>query len=229
MNRFLQALSNLFRIEDLRKRVLFTLALLAVYRIGAHIPTPGINKDVLEAYFQSAQNSALGIFDLFSGGNLHRLTIFALGIMPYITSSIILQLMTVVFPYLERLQKEGELGRRKITQYTRYLTVALSIIQSLTIAGTLERQQNLVYHPGFAFVLMTVLTLTTGSAFIMWLGEQISERGIGNGMSLIIFVGIVVGLPRAINDLYEKAFVTHQWGGFAPIYIILLLALMRSE
>src|SRR5689334_778621 len=184
MNRFLQALSNLFRIEDLRKRVLFTLALLAVYRIGAHIPTPGINKDVLEAYFQSAQNSALGIFDLFSGGNLHRLTIFALGIMPYITSSIILQLMTVVFPYLEKLQKEGELGRRKITQYTRYLTILLSIIQSTTIATALQSTnyggQALVFHPGIGFILLTILTLTTGSAFIMWLGEQISERGIGN-------------------------------------------------
>src|SRR6267142_5507062 len=230
MNRFLQALANLFRIEDLRKRVLFTLALLAVYRIGAHIPTPGINKDVLELYFQQAQNSALGIFDLFSGGNLRRLTIFALGIMPYITSSIILQLMTVVFPYLERLQKEGELGRRKITQYTRYLTVALSIIQSSSIAATLQNatgpnNQSFVYHPGLTFTLMTILTLTTGSAFIMWLGEQISERGIGNGMSLIIFVGIVVGLPRAIFDLYEKV-KTQAWGAFTPLAIILLLVLM---
>src|SRR6266481_6078706 len=209
MNRFLQALANLFRIEDLRKRVLFTLALLAVYRIGAHIPTPGINKDVLELYFSAAQGTALGIFDLFSGGNFRRLTIFALGIMPYITSSIILQLMTVVFPYLERLQKEGELGRRKITQYTRYLTIALAIIQSFSTATLLQSSQNsggqaLVYHPGWGFTLMTVLTLTTGSAFIMWIGEQISERGIGNGMSLIIFVGIVVGLPRAVVDLYEK-------------------------
>src|SRR5215831_18970882 len=226
MNRFIEAVKNIFRIEDLRKRVLFTLALLMVYRIGAHIPTPGINVSELERIFNAAQGTALGLFDLFSGGNFRQLTIFALGIMPYITASIILQLMQVVFPYLERLQKEGELGRQKITQYTRYLTIALSIIQSLTIAGTLQSQQNLVYHPGLAFVLMTVLTLTTGSAFIMWLGEQISERGIGNGMSLIIFVGIVVGLPRAINDLYEKAFVTHQWGGFAPIYIILLLVLM---
>src|SRR5437879_11177525 len=231
MNRFLTALANLFRIEDLRKRVLFTLALLAVYRIGAHIPTPGINSAVLDQIFSAAQGTALGIFDLFSGGNFRRLTIFALGIMPYITSSIILQLMTVVFPYLERLQKEGELGRRKITQYTRYLTVALSIIQSSSIAATLQNatgpnNQSFVYHPGPTFTLMTILTLTTGSAFIMWLGEQISERGIGNGMSLIIFVGIVVGLPRAINDLYEKAFVTHQWGGFTPIYIILLVVLM---
>ncbi len=157
----------------------------------------------------SRQVSFLGIFDLFSGGNFRRLTIFALGIMPYITSSIILQLMTVVFPYLESLQKEGELGRRKITQYTRYLTILLSIIQSTTIATALQASnyggQSLVYHPGPSFILMTILTLTTGSAFIMWLGEQISERGIGNGMSLIIFVGIVVGLPRGIFDLYEKA------------------------
>ena len=231
MNRFFQALTNLFRIEDLRKRVLFTLALLAVYRIGAHIPTPGINTTVLDQFFQQAQGTALGIFDLFSGGNFRRLTIFALGIMPYITSSIILQLMTVVFPYLERLQKEGELGRRKITQYTRYLTIALSIIQSLSIAATLQAPsaslngQSLVYHPGLAFTLMTVLTLTTGSAFIMWLGEQISERGIGNGMSLIIFVGIVVGLPRAIVDLYEKS-RTQAWGVFTPMAIVLLLVLM---
>src|SRR5499427_7667868 len=174
MNRFIEAVKNIFRIEDLRKRVLFTLALLMVYRVGAHIPTPGINSAVLDQIFNQAQGSALGIFDLFSGGNFRRLTIFALGIMPYITASIILQLMTVVFPYLERLQKEGELGRRKITQYTRYLTIVLSIIQSLTIAGTLQSQPNLVYHPGPAFVLMTILTLTTGSAFIMWLGEQIS-------------------------------------------------------
>ena len=151
MNRFFQALTNLFRIEDLRKRVFFTLGLLAVYRVGAHIPTPGINNAVLDQLFQQAQGTALGIFDLFSGGTFRRMTIFALGIMPYITSSIILQLMTVVFPYLERLQKEGELGRRKITQYTRYLTIALSIIQSLSIAATLKAQSlngvSLVYHP----------------------------------------------------------------------------------
>src|SRR5262252_7474953 len=225
MNRFVEAVKNIFRIEDLRKRVLFTLALLMVYRVGAHIPTPGINVAELERIFNQAQGSALGIFDLFSGGNFRRLTIFALGIMPYITASIILQLMQVVFPYLERLQKEGELGRQKITQYTRYLTIVLSVIQSLTIAGTLESQPNLVYHPGPAFVLMTILTLTTGSAFIMWLGEQISERGIGNGMSLIIFVGIVVGLPRAIVDLWEKS-RSQAWGAFTPLAIILLLVLM---
>jgi len=229
MNRFIEAFRNLFRIPDLRNRVLFTLALLAVYRIGAHIPTPGINWRVLELLFQQGQGSFLGIFDLFSGGNLRRLTIFALGIMPYITASIILQLMTVVFPYLERLQKEGELGRRKITQYTRYLTIVLSVIQSVTIATALQTAnysgQALVYHPGPGFILMTILTLTTGSAFIMWLGEQISERGIGNGMSLIIFVGIVVGLPRAILDLYEK-YKTQWLGVFTPLALILLIALM---
>src|SRR5207237_808476 len=164
MNRFIEAIRNMFRVEDLRKRVLFTLALLAVYRIGAHIPTPGINVTELERIFTQAQGSALGLFDLFSGGNFRNLTIFALGIMPYITASIILQLMQVVFPYLERLQKEGELGRQKITQYTRYLTIALSIIQSLTIAGTLQSQANLVYHPGLPFVLMIAVV-----AFIVFM------------------------------------------------------------
>jgi preprotein translocase subunit SecY len=229
MNRFFQAFANLFRIEDLRNRLFFTLGLLAVYRIGAHIPTPGINTAALEEAFKASAGSVLGLFDLFSGGNFRRQSIFALGIMPYITSSIILQLMTVVFPYLERLQKEGELGRRKITQYTRYLTIALSIVQGTTIATTLQSQtiagQPLVYHPGIGFILMTVLTLTTGSAFIMWLGEQISERGIGNGMSLIIFVGIVVGLPNAIYDLVEKA-RTQYWGGFTPLVLVFLVALM---
>jgi preprotein translocase subunit SecY len=229
MTRFFEALKNMFRIPDLRNRVLFTLALLAVYRIGAHIPTPGINGDVLTQMFNQAQGSVLGIFDLFSGGNFRKLTIFALGIMPYITASIILQLMQVVFPYLERLQKEGELGRRKITQYTRYLTIVLSVIQSLTIASTLQATtmsgQSLVYHPGWGFTLMTILTLTTGSAFIMWLGEQISERGIGNGMSLIIFTGIVVGLPRAVDDLRTKA-STAAWGPFTGLVLIFLVVLM---
>jgi preprotein translocase subunit SecY len=229
MKRFVEALKNMFRIPDLRNRVLFTLALLGVYRIGAHIATPGINATVLEEMFKQAQGSVLGIFDLFSGGSFRKLTIFALGIMPYITASIILQLMQVVFPYLERLQKEGELGRRKITQYTRYLTIVLSVIQSLTIASTLQATnmngQSLVYHPGIGFTLMTILTLTTGSAFIMWLGEQISERGIGNGMSLIIFVGIVVGLPRAVDDLITKA-RTAAWGPFTGLALIFLVALM---
>src|SRR6202158_3467673 len=232
MNQFFEAFANMFRIADLRKRILFTLAMLAVYRFGAFLPTPGINTDVLAQLFQQNQGSVLGIIDLFSGGNFRRLTIFALGIMPYITASIILQLMTVAWPYLERLQKEGELGRRKITQYTRYLTIILSIVQSLSIAFTLQRQngpngESLVYNPGIGFTLMTILTLTTGSAFIMWLGEQISDRGVGNGMSLIIFSGIVVGLPRAVGDLWEKA-KTQQWGSFTPIALLGLIALMLA-
>ncbi len=229
MNRFFQAIANMFRIPDLRKRVLFTLAMLAVYRIGAQFPTPGINPDVLARLFEQGRGSVLGIIDLFSGGNFRRLTIFALGIMPYITASIILQLMTVVWPYLERLQKEGELGRRKITQYTRYLTVVLSAFQSFSIALTLQRAPaeggQLVYHPGLGFTLMTMLTMTTGTAFIMWLGEQISDRGIGNGMSLIIFAGIVVGVPRAVVDLWDRA-RTQQWGSLTVLGLILLLAVM---
>jgi preprotein translocase subunit SecY len=231
MRKLLEAFRNIFSTPDLRKRVLFALALLAVYRLGSYIPTPGINTDALEQLFKQYQGSALGIFNLFSGGNLRRLTIFALGIMPYITSSIVLQLLVVVWPYLERLQKEGELGRRKITQYTRYLTIILSAFQSFAIARTLEAQQMsgspLVYHPGLRFILMTMLTLTTGSAFIMWLGEQISDRGIGNGMSLIIFTGIVVGLPPAVSDLWSKI-KTEEWGPLTPIAVIALLALMLA-
>jgi len=231
MRKLLEAFRNIFSTPDLRKRVLFALALLAVYRLGSYIPTPGINTDALEQLFKQYQGSALGIFNLFSGGNLRRLTIFALGIMPYITSSIVLQLLVVVWPYLERLQKEGELGRRKITQYTRYLTIALSAFQSFAIARTLEAQNlsgsPLVYHPGVRFILMTMLTLTTGSAFIMWLGEQISDRGIGNGMSLIIFTGIIVGLPPAIADLWSKV-KTEEWGPLTPIAVLALLALMLA-
>jgi preprotein translocase subunit SecY len=233
MNRFFNSVANIFRVEDLRNRVFFTLAMLAVYRLGSFVPTPGINADLLEELFRQSQGSLLGVFDLFSGGNFRRLTIFALGIMPYITASIILQLMTVVFPYLERLQKEGELGRRKITQYTRYLTVGLALFQSLMISKTLESTtlstaggaRALVYNPGWGFVLMTMLTLTTGTAFIMWLGEQISDRGIGNGMSLIIFAGIVVGLPRAIADLFTKI-GNKEWGNFTALFTILLLVVM---
>ena len=183
----LEKLSNVFRVPDLRKRILFTLGLLAVYRFGGHIPTPGINADLLSQFFDQNRGTFLGFVDLFSGGQLRRLTIFALGIMPYITASIILQLMTVVYEPLAKLQKEGELGRKKITQWTRYLTLLLSAVQSLGIAITLERQTisggtAFVNNPGIGFVLMTMLTLTTGSVFIMWLGEQITDRGVGNGM-----------------------------------------------
>ena len=183
MTKFLEAFANIFRVPDLRKRLLFTLGLLAVYRLGGHIPTPGINITRWEEFFSSAAGSIFGFFDLFAGGNIRRLTIFALGIMPYITASIILQLLTVVVPTLEKLSKEGELGRRKITQYTRYLTIALSIIQSSTIATTLQSQaiggQGLVYHPGWGFTMMTILTLTTGSAFIMWLASRSANAASG--------------------------------------------------
>jgi preprotein translocase subunit SecY len=218
----IEAVQNIFNIPDLRKRILFMLGLLAVYRIGAFIPTPGIDSEALAAFFQASQGTVLGFADLFTGGNLSRLTIFALGIMPYITASIILQLLTVVWPYLEKLSKEGDLGRRKITTYTRYLTVALSLVQSMGIAVALQRQGQFVINPGIGFVLMTMLTLTTGTAFIMWLGEQITERGIGNGMSLIIFAGIVVGLPAAIAEMYERV-STNQWG---VLTLIVLIAMM---
>src|SRR5437016_8335963 len=198
-----EKLANIFRVPDLRTRVLFTLAMLAVYRLGGHIPTPGINADLLSQFFDQQRGTVLGFVDLFSGGNLRRLTIFALGIMPYITASIILQLLTVVYEPLARLQKEGELGRKKITQWTRYLTFILSILQSLGIAWTLK-SGGYVLDPGWRFILMTIITLTTGSVFIMWLGEQITERGVGNGMSLLIFSGIVVGLPRGIYELWLK-------------------------
>jgi preprotein translocase subunit SecY len=218
-------LANIFRIPDLRKRVLFTLGLLAVYRIGGHIPTPGINGDRLAQFFEQNKGSVLGFVDLFSGGNLRRLTIFALGIMPYITASIILQLLTVVYEPLAKLQKEGEMGRKKITMWTRYLTVILSAVQSFGIAISLQKAGDFVNTPGVGFILMTMLTLTTGSAFIMWLGEQITERGIGNGMSLLIFTGIVVGLPRGVIDLYQKA-STSAWGVFTAPAILMLLVLM---
>jgi preprotein translocase subunit SecY len=231
MRKLVEAIRNIVRTPDLRNRVLFTLAMLAVYRIGAYIYTPGINTDLLQQLFQQSRGSVLGLIDLFSGGNLRRMTIFALGIMPYITAAIILEIMVVVWPYLERLQKEGELGRRKITQYTRYLTVVLSVFQSFTIALTLQRQnfsgQPLVYHPGVRFTLLTILTLTAGSIFIMWLGEQISERGIGNGMSLIIFASIIVGLPSGIHDLWSKL-ENATWGAMTPIVIILLLGLFAA-
>jgi preprotein translocase subunit SecY len=205
----LQSLRNIWDIPDLRKRVLFTLGLLGVYRLGAHVPTPGINSKALIDFFEQNRGNWMGLVDMFSGGNLGKVTVFALGIMPYISASIILQLLTVVWPYLEKLSKEGELGRRKITQYTRYGTVLLSIVQSLGISAYLERMTlqdkfRIVEHPGIAFKLMTVLTLTTGTAFIMWLGEQITDRGIGNGMSLIIFAGIVVGFPRGLLDSAQK-------------------------
>jgi len=218
----LEKFLNIFRIPDLRKRVLFTLGILAVYRLGAFIPTPGINTHQLELLFNSQNGSALGLMDLFGGGNLRRMTIFALGIMPYITASIIFQLLTVVYEPLARIQKEGELGRRKITQWTRYMTVVLAALQSIGIAAILTKQ-GLVLHPGIGFSLMTVLTLTTGSGFIMWLGEQITDRGIGNGMSLLIFAGIIAGLPRGIGDLIQKV-QTSAWGSLTIFAVLFILA-----
>jgi preprotein translocase subunit SecY len=220
--KFFEAVANVFRIPDLRKRLLFALGLLAVYRLGGHIPTPGIDANRLNDFFNRNAGGVFGFIDLFSGGMLRRLTIFALGIMPYITASIILQLLTVVWPTLEKLQKEGELGRRKITQWTRYLTLGLALMQSLGIATALQgAQQGLVIHPGISFTLMTILSLTTGTVFIMWLGEQITERGIGNGMSLLIFTGIVVGLPNAIREM-----VTHVQTGDWPLIQIIIIILM---
>src|SRR4051812_4495844 len=227
----LEKFLNVFRVPDLRKRVLFTLGMLAVYRLGSHIPTPGINADALSQLFDQSAGGFLGYLNLFSGGNFRRLTIFALGIMPYITASIILQLLTVVYEPLAKLQKEGELGRKKITEWTRYLTLILSAMQSFGIALTLEKSSTgtggvaYVTNPGISFVLMTVLTLTTGSVFIMWLGEQITERGVGNGMSLLIFAGIVVGLPRGIADLIDKA-KNQAWGTFTMPAMLVLVALM---
>ncbi|HVA65100.1 MAG TPA: preprotein translocase subunit SecY [Terriglobales bacterium] len=225
----LESLSNIYKVADLRKRVLFTFFIMLVYRLGSHIPTPGINTQLLSQWFAQNSGTLLGYLNIFSGGNFSRLTIFALGIMPYITAAIILELMTVVWPYLEKLQKEGELGRRKITQYTRYLTIVLSIFQSMGIAFTLQKNTyngaGFVLNPGVGFILMTILTLTTGSAFVMWLGEQITDRGVGNGMSLIIFAGIVVGLPNAIGDLWTKV-QTNYWGALTVPGMLLLLALM---
>jgi len=194
---------NIGKIPELKRRIIATLLLLAVYRIGVHIPTPGIDGNVLASIFERAKGTLLGFFDMFAGGGLERLSVFALGIMPYISASIILQLLTVVVPTLERLSKEGEAGRRKITQYTRYGTVIISLIQGFGISIGLEQMRGaggelVVYNPGWSFRLMTMITLTGGTSFIMWLGEQITEKGIGNGISLIIFAGIVARMPNAI-------------------------------
>ena len=223
----IESFRNIFVIPDLRKRIIFTFMLLAVYRLGAFIPTPGVDPQAIAEFTQAAAGTVLGFLNLFSGGALGRMTVFALGIMPYISASIILELLTVVWPYLEKLSKEGELGRRKITQYTRYGTVVLSVIQSLGISFFLERTTApggaaLVPHPGWAFRLMTVLTLTTGTAFVMWLGEQITERGVGNGISLIIFAGIVVGLPQAILNTITDI----KTGSMSIITVVVLVVFM---
>jgi preprotein translocase subunit SecY len=227
---FINSVRNIFAVPDLRKRVFFTLAMLAVYRFGSHVRTPGIDPDALAALWERGdlQRSLAGVMDLFSGGNFKVVSIFALGITPYITASIILQLMTVVSPRLKALQEEGELGRRKITQYTRYLTVVLCSVQSFGIAYWLQNQVtttgSLVRSPGVGFIAMTMLTLATGTTFIMWLGEQITERGVGNGISLIIFAGIVLRLPSGVQIIYEK--LTSGGTGTALGVIALLIAMV---
>jgi len=221
---------NIFKIPELKRRILWTLAFLAVYRVGVHIPTPGINGDALASFFAQARGTLFSLIDMFSGGALERLSVFALGIMPYISASIILQLLTVVIPYLAQLQKEGEIGRKKIVQYTRYGTVVLSIIQGFGIAVGLEKMtgaagEMVVMAPGWSFRIMTVITLTAGTAFIMWLGEQITERGIGNGISLIIFAGIVARMPNAVASTYEL-FSVGSMNIITILFLILLMVLV---
>jgi len=223
----LEALKNIFKIPELKNRVLFSLGMLAVYRIGCFIPTPGIDRIALASFFKQAQGTLLGLFDMFSGGALERLSVFALGIMPYISSSIIFQLLTVVVPAIEKLSKEGESGRKKIIQYTRYGTMLLSVVQGLGIAIGLESMRGpagelVVPNPGWSYRLMTVITLTAGTAFIMWLGEQMSEKGIGNGISLIIFAGIVCRIPTAIGNTIKLV----NAGQISLFVIIFVLAIM---
>ena len=223
----LDGLKNISKIPELQKRILYTFLLLIVYRIGAHVPTPGIDTVALAAFFAQAKGSLLGLFDMFAGGALSNLSVFALGIMPYISASIILQLLTVAFPYLEKLSKEGDAGRRKITQYTRYGTVILSVIQGFGIAIGLENMAgptgvSIVIEPGWSFRLMTVITLTAGTSFIMWLGEQITEKGIGNGISLIIFAGIVCRAPAAILSTFSLM-STGEMGIFFVLFLIIMM------
>jgi preprotein translocase subunit SecY len=223
----LQGFQNIPKIPELKKRILITLLLLIVYRVGVHVPTPGIDTAALAAFFAQARGTLFSFFDMFSGGAFERLSVFALGIMPYISSSIILQLLTVVIPHLERLSKEGEAGRKKITQYTRYGTVLLSMIQGFGISIGLERMTGpggelVVMDPGWSFRLMTMITLTSGTAFIMWLGEQITERGIGNGISLIIFAGIIARMPTAISNSF-RLLRTGELGIIVVFFIVVLM------
>ncbi len=215
------------RYADLRKRLIFLLLALIVYRIGAHIPVPGIDPEQLAALFQSQAGGILGLFNMFSGGALSRFTVFAIGIMPYISASIIMQLMTVVVPTFEQLKKEGEAGRRKITQYTRYATVVLAIFQATGISIALESQPGLVIDPGLMFRFVTVVSLVTGTMFLMWLGEQITERGLGNGISIIIFAGIAAGLPSALGGLFELV-RTGSMSAIAVLIIVVLVVLVTA-
>ncbi|PLX85885.1 MAG: preprotein translocase subunit SecY [Desulfuromonas sp.] len=225
----INTLQNIFSIPELRRRILFTLGMLAVYRIGCHVPTPGIDAQVLAKFFEGTEGTLLGMVSAFTGGALQRMTVFALGIMPYISASIILQLLTVVFEPIEKLSKEGEQGRKKITQYTRYGTIVLAVIQGAGIAAGLQTMtgpagEPVVANPGPGFITLTVLTLTAGTAFIMWLGEQITERGIGNGISLIIFAGIIAGTPSAIVNSMRLV----STGAMTPTVILFILVLMLA-
>jgi preprotein translocase subunit SecY len=223
----IQSLRNVFKVHELRERVLFTLGILVVYRIGGHIPTPGIDGAALTAYFEQAQGTLFGMFDLFVGGAFTKATVFALGIMPYISASIIIQLLGPVVPYFQRLQKEGEEGRRKITQYTRYGTVLLAALQAYGTAIYLESltglgNQTIVYSPGWGFRFVAILTLTCGTIFVMWLGEKITERGIGNGISLIIFVGIIARFPDAVLEELQLLF-SGQRSFFTEVFLVALM------
>ncbi|MDY6830747.1 MAG: preprotein translocase subunit SecY [Thermodesulfobacteriota bacterium] len=218
---FARGYQNIFKIPELKRRILFTLSMLAVYRIGVMIPTPGIDRDALARIFDAHKGGMLGMFNMFSGGALEQLSVFALGIMPYISAAIILELLTVAVPYLEQLKKEGEQGRKKLTQYTRYGTVVLSIIQGFLMAVGIEKM-GAVIDPGWSFRLMTVITLTAGTAFIMWLGEQITEKGIGNGISLIIFAGIVARLPAAIINT-SRMISTGDMGIFGVLILLVFM------
>ncbi|MDN4591215.1 preprotein translocase subunit SecY [Xenophilus aerolatus] len=220
-----QGLAKTGKFGDLRRRLVFLLLALVVYRIGAHIPVPGINPDQLAQLFQGQQGGILSLFNMFSGGALSRFTVFALGIMPYISASIIIQLMTYVLPQFEQLKKEGEAGRRKITQYTRYGALGLALFQSFSIAVALESSPGLVVSPGFGFRITAMISLTAGSMFLMWLGEQITERGLGNGISIIIFAGIAAGLPTAIGGLLELV-RTGAMNVIVALFIVVVVALV---
>src|SRR5438045_2273633 len=226
MEKFLAAVRNMFQVPDLRRRIFFTLGLLAVYRLGAHVSAPGINKTRLDQVWHDVSGTLLGVLDLFSGGNFRLISIFALGVTPYITSSIILQLMTVVSPQLKKLQEEGEMGRQKINQWTRYLTVGLAMVQTSFVTHWLQVNgvgPNFGEPGGLGFFLTTVLTLTTGTIFVMWLGEQITERGVGNGISLLIFAGIVIGLPRGVTQVSERIRTGDPTQTLGVLFLIVVL------
>ncbi len=220
----ISSLGNIAKIPELKRRVIFTLLMLLVYRLGVHIPTPGVNTAVLKDWFERASQTLFGVVDMFTGGAMEHFSVFSLGIMPYISASIILQLLTVVVPHLERLSKEGEAGRKKITQYTRYGTVGLSLIQGMGISIGLAHAENMVYIPKMSFIILSMITLTAGTCFIMWLGEQITERGIGNGISLIIFAGIVARMPAALGNTIQLV----KTGDMGFLILLLLIVIMMA-